>query len=626
MRKQKIEGEDKTKDQLMDELSDLRDQIATLKSSESERERAEEVLRGSEERLRRIFDHSNDAIFVIDPPQDEILDVNPRACSMLGYSREELLSMPISAIHPNEMPQLRAFAQSVLQQGKGWTNELTCQTKAHKTLPSEISASVIDIAGRTCMIAMIRDISERKRAEKALRDSENRLSRILESAMDAIITIDDEQRITLFNEAAEKVFSWPASEAIGQPFGRLLSDRLSKLLTEYIQASDEEDKAKRYLWVPEGLTARRADGEEFPIEGTLSQVEAAGQKLYTVILRDINQRKQAEEELNKLRLENVYLQEEVKTQHSFEEMVGQSPAIKKVLKAVETVAPTDASVLILGGTGTGKELVARAVHKLSGRGGKPLVKVNCAAIPAGLIESELFGHEKGAFTGAVSRKIGRFELADGGTIFLDEIGDLPVELQVKLLRVLQEGEFERVGGTQTFKADVRIIAATNRDLAKAMEEGRFRTDLYYRLNVFPVQIPSLRERKEDIPLLVRHFVMKHGTRLGKKIETIPKQAMRSLQAYSWPGNVRELENVIERAVIISQRSELELGEWISKAGVTSSGSRISTLEELEKKHIIEVLQLTGWRVSGEKGAAKLLGMKPTTLESRMKKLGVKREE
>ncbi|MFQ5797830.1 MAG: sigma 54-interacting transcriptional regulator [Bacteroidota bacterium] len=626
MRKQKIEGEDKTKDQLMDELADLRDQIATLKSSESERKRAEEALRGSEERLRRIFDHSNDAIFVIDPAQDEILDVNPRACSMLGYTREELLSMPISAIHPKEMPQLLAFAQSVFEQGKGWTNELTCLTKKRKTLPAEISASAIDIAGRSCMIAMIRDISERKRAEEALRESENRLSRILESAMDAIITIDDEQRISLFNEAAEKVFRWPASEAIGRPFGRLLSDRLSKLLTEYIQASDEEDMAKRYLWVPEGLTARRADGEEFPIEGTLSQVEAAGQKLYTVILRDINQRKQAEEQLTKLRLENVYLQEEIKSQHSFEEIVGQGPAVKRVLKALQTVAPTDASVLILGETGTGKELVARALHNLSLRNGRALVKVNCAALPAGLIESELFGHEKGAFTGAVSRKIGRFELADGGTIFLDEIGDLPLDLQVKLLRVLQEGEFERVGGAQTFKVDVRVIAATNRNLAKAMEEGRFRTDLYYRLNVFPVQIPSLRERKEDIPLLVRHFVMKHGTRLGRRIETIPQVTMDALQAYFWPGNVRELENVIERAVIISHGSHLELGEWLPKPGGTPSGSGVPTLEQLEKKHIIEVLQLTGWRVSGEKGAAKLLGMKPTTLESRMKKLGVKREE
>ena len=590
-----------------------------------ERQKTEVALRQIEDRFREIFQHSNDAIFVIDLTRDEILDVNPRACSMLGYSREELLSMSMSAIHPKEMPQLLAFAKSVFEQGKGWTNELTCLTKTRITLPAEMSASVIDIAGRKCMIAMVRDISERKRAEKALRESENRLSRILESAMDAIITVDDQLKVVLFNESAEKVFRCPSAEAIGRSFERFLSERLRNLIAGYVRDSDQGGATDRYIWVSEGFTALRAGGEEFPIEATISGVEVAAKKLYTVILRDINERKKAEADLANLQLENVYLQEEIKTQHAFEEIVGHSRAIKKVLKALETVAPTDASVLILGGTGTGKELVARAVYNLSRRHSRALVKVNCAAIPAGLIESELFGHEKGAFTGALSRKIGRFELADGGTIFLDEIGDLPLELQVKLLRVLQEGEFERVGGTQTFTVDVRVIAATNRDLAKAMEEGRFRSDLYYRLNVFPVEIPPLRERKEDIPLLVRHFVMKHGTKLGKRIDTVPQKVMDALQSYSWPGNVREVENVIERAVIISEGTQLDLGEWLPKPGATPGKSLLPTLEEVERRHIIEVLELTKWQVSGEKGAAKLLGMKPTTLESRMKKFGIKRK-
>jgi len=338
---------------------------------------------------------------------------------------------------------------------------------------------------------------------------------------------------------------------------------------------------------------------------------------------------QAYEEIAQLKArleqENIYLQEEIKTQHNFEEIIGRSQAIKKVLQAVETVAPTDAGVLILGETGTGKELIARAIHNLSRRKESVLVKVNCAALPAGLIESELFGHEKGAFTGALARKSGRFETANGGTIFLDEIGDLPLDLQAKLLRVLQEGEFERVGSSQTLKVEVRVIAATNRDLAKAVQENQFRSDLFYRLNVFPIRLPPLQERKEDIPLLVRHLVLKYNTKLGKKIEVIPPKIMEALQAYSWPGNIRELENIIERAVIISQGSRLDPGEWLPKPSATLRTSRIPTLEEFEREHIISVLETAGWRVSGEKGAAKLLGMKPTTLEARMKKLGIERK-
>ncbi|MCI0483150.1 MAG: sigma 54-interacting transcriptional regulator, partial [candidate division NC10 bacterium] len=294
-------------------------------------------------------------------------------------------------------------------------------------------------------------------------------------------------------------------------------------------------------------------------------------------------------------------------------------------KAVETVAPTDATVLLLGETGTGKELIARALHDLSPRKDRALVRLNCAALPAGLIESELFGHEKGAFTGALGRKIGRFELADGGTIFLDEVGDLPPDLQAKLLRVLQEGDFERVGSTATLKVDVRVIAATHRDLEKASQEGTFRPDLYYRLSVFPIAIPPLRERKEDIPLLVKHFVLKYGAKFGKQVETIPEKTMHALLDYSWPGNVRELENVVERAVIVNMGSQLELGEWLPKPGVTEVGARVLMLEELEREHITKTLELTGWRVSGERGAAKLLGLKPTTLGARMRKLGITRK-
>jgi len=334
------------------------------------------------------------------------------------------------------------------------------------------------------------------------------------------------------------------------------------------------------------------------------------------------------EEINELKSrleqENLYLQEEITTEHGFSDIIGDCSALRQVLHQIEMVAPTDSSVLITGETGTGKEVIARAVHSRSGQKDKALVKVNCATIPAGLVESELFGHEKGAFTGALVRKIGRFELADGGTIFLDEIGELPLDLQPKLLRVLQEGEFERVGGTQTFHVNVRVIAATNRDPQEAMKAGLLRADLFYRLNVFPIHVPSLKERKEDIPLLVQYFTWKKGTRLGKKIETIPERVMQSLKEYAWPGNIRELEHVIERAVILSQGSQFELGDWFVKPSQGAGPTRIESLEDVERQHILSTLEATGWIVSGENGAAQILGLKRTTLDARMKKLGISR--
>ncbi|RIV23996.1 sigma-54-dependent Fis family transcriptional regulator [Fibrisoma montanum] len=327
---------------------------------------------------------------------------------------------------------------------------------------------------------------------------------------------------------------------------------------------------------------------------------------------------------NQLQAENTYLREEIRQTSNFDEIVSQSKAFGKVLRQVEQVAPTNTSVLILGESGTGKELLARAVHNCSGRSKKTLVKINCAALPATLIESELFGHEKGAFTGATTQKIGRFELADGGTIFLDEIGEMPIELQSKLLRVLQEGEFERVGSTRTLKVNVRVIAATNRDLEKEISEGRFREDLYYRLNVFPIQSLPLRERKEDIPLLVRHFCTKHGPGIGRRIDVIPPDVIDTLMEYHWPGNIRELENVVERSLIISTGRKLELGDWLLRKRSTPKPTGLVTMEEAERNHILAVLDHTRWKVSGKNGAAEILGMIPTTLDSRMKKLGIQR--
>ena len=295
-----------------------------------------------------------------------------------------------------------------------------------------------------------------------------------------------------------------------------------------------------------------------------------------------------------------------------------------MLGQVEQVAKTNATVLILGESGTGKELIARAVHNISKRKNRPMVKVNCATLPATLIESELFGHEKGAFTGAIARKVGRFELANGGSIFLDEIGEIPIELQSKLLRVLQEGEFERLGNSNTMKVDVRVIAATNVNLQEAVAKGTFREDLYYRINVFPIIMPPLRERKEDIPLLTRHFLLKYNTQFGKKIEVITERVIDSLMNYSWPGNVRELENVIERAVIISPENKLEIGDAIPKTSNETLEENIVTLADNEKSHILKILKHTNWRISGQKGAAKILAINRTTLEARMKKLGIER--
>jgi formate hydrogenlyase transcriptional activator len=328
---------------------------------------------------------------------------------------------------------------------------------------------------------------------------------------------------------------------------------------------------------------------------------------------------------DRLQAENVYLQEEIKLEHNFEEIIGSSEALKRSLVRVEQVASTDATVIILGETGTGKELFARAVHDLSHRKERPLVKVNCASLPPTLIESELFGHEKGAFTGALSRKIGRFELADNGTIFLDEVGDLPLDLQAKLLRVLQEGELERVGGSRTIKVDVRVIGATHKNLEKSVKAGQFRQDLYFRLNVFPIALPSLRERVEDIPLLSAHFIKKYGKRLGKRIETVSQRAMDALKGYHWPGNVRELENIIERAMILTPGSTLQLDDSLEMLTVEqTSADNPATLHEVQRNHIQRILNETEWKIEGKFGAAARLGLKPSTLRSRMQKLGIRR--
>ena len=572
---------------------------------------AEKTIRESEKRFRDIFGAVNDGILIIDPGEYRIVETNQKASDLLGYDEEELVGMLIEKIHPKEMAQLKKTLDEVLRGQPVQTDEFSCLRKDKHRLPAEISFSAVQLNDKTCVMAMVRDITERNRAEEEVKS----LAKFPAENPNPIMRITKNGKIIYANEGSSALLkAWECKDDCFLP--EELHNQISQIF--------KSKKSKEVEVIC---------GEQiFSI--LFSPIFNAG--YVNVYASDITERKHAEEALrkalnkieqlkNRMQAENIYLQEEIKIQHNFEEIIGASKALKKSLRKVEQVASTDSTVLILGETGTGKELLARAVHFLSDRRDRPLVKVNCAALPANLIESELFGHEKGAFTGALNRKIGRFELADGGTIFLDEIGDLSLELQSKLLRVLQEGEFERLGNPQTTKVDVRIISATNRDLEKAIEDGSFREDLYYRLNVFPIQSPPLRERQEDIPILVRHFIKKFTARTGKKIETVPQKVMAALQGYHWPGNVREVENIIERAVIISPGKQLKLEDWLSKTVISSKASHISTLEEFEREHILEVLELARWRVSGESGAAKVLGLKPTTLEARMKKLGITRK-
>jgi PAS domain S-box-containing protein len=461
---------------------------------------------------------------------------------------------------------------------------------------------------------------ERERMDAQLKENEERLRDLFDEAPIAYVHEGLDSKFIRANRAALRSLGITPDQVEGTYGSSFVPDtpdaqrRLKEAFASIGRGTDTSGVV---------LELRRKDnGKPLWIQWW-SRPDPSGTYTRTMFI-DITERVLMEQEKARLEAQNVYLQEEIKGTHNFEELIGSSLTLKKVLKNVERVAPTDSTVLITGETGTGKELIARAIHNLSPRKNKPLVKVNCAAIPAGLIESELFGHEKGAFTGALTKKMGRFELADKGTIFLDEIGELPFDLQSKLLRVLQEGEFERVGGTQTFKINVRVIAATNRDLEQLSKTGYYRPDLYYRLNVFPIHLPALREREGDIPLLAQYFVRKFAVNFGKKIDRIPERMMSALQRYQWPGNIRELEHVIERAMILSEGSELEPIEWLSPSNSKAAVAKTLTLEEMERQHIVDILEHTNWRVSGEKGAAKILGLNATTLEARMKKLDITR--
>jgi formate hydrogenlyase transcriptional activator len=481
----------------------------------------------------------------------------------------------------------------------------------------------------------------RLRLERRLRESEERLRDLYEEAPLAYVQEDLESRFISANRAAQRILGIKPEEVPETVGLALVPDRPDAQRAARDQFSLQQRGMETRGVVVE--LRRKEDGKPVWIE-IWAKPDPGGKYTRTMFL-DVTDRVLMEQEKARLTAENIYLQEEIKSVHNFEEIIGQSPALLDVLEKVNRVAKTDATVLITGETGTGKELMARAIHSASHRHAKPLIKVNCAALPTGLVESELFGHEKGAFSGAISRRVGRFELAHGGTIFLDEVGEVPLDVQVKLLRVLQEREFERVGGTQSIKADVRVIAATNRDLVKSIGEGKFREELYYRLNVFPIDLPPLRDRAGDVPLLAHYLVTRFAARIGVRIESIGKATMDRLSRYAWPGNIRELENILERAVILSNGPTLEIDPDVFASAtsvrsvnpVTASSAHqdqatigadstppMESLESSTRNHILSALEQSGWIIDGPRGAAKMLSLHPNTLRSRMKKLGIVR--
>lgn len=494
------------------------------------------------------------------------------------------------------------------------------------------------------LLAVSESIAAHRDLTALFRDLAKRLPSVVRFEYIALILHDPERNVmrthTLGTAEAESIppgFELPIQESAG---GWVLTNQRPLVVPRVaqetrfpkVQALVEQIGVQSYCLLPLTTAVRRLGAMGFGSlspcafgEADLAFLQQVAKQVAVAVDNALaHQEVQGLQE--KLAKEKLYLEEEIRTEYDFEEIVGDSPAIKRVLKQVEVVAPTDSTVLILGETGTGKELLARAIHNLSRRRDRTFIKLNCAAIPSGLLESELFGHEKGAFTGAIAQKVGRFELADGGTLFLDEVGDIPLELQSKLLRVLQEQEFERLGSTRTIKVNVRLVAATNRDLAQMVQARQFRSDLYYRLNVFPLTVPPLRERPQDIPMLVRYFAQKFARRMNKRIETIPADGMSALTRYGWPGNVRELENLIERAVILSHGTDLHVPPAELKAPAGLAPQTATTLEAAEREHILHALQAARWVIGGPNGAAARLGMKRTTLQSKMRKLGISRPQ
>ena len=610
----------------------------------------------ADDRLELFFSQSLDGFFfmMLDEPvrwndsvdKDRVLDyvfdhqritkVNDALLAQYGATPEQFLGRTPKHLFQHDLEHGRRVWRDFFDRGR-----LHIETDERRIdgTPIRVEGDYLcfyDDEGRiTGHFGIQRDVTERQRADEALRlhkteledrvrerteqlqRSENRLAAIVSALPDLVFVVDDEGRYREVIASTEELLYRAAAEMKGKRFHDILPGPVAD--THLTLVRETLDTGIGHTL--EYSLAVRAGERWFEGRTSLLGVRIDGRPAVVFVARDITDKKRAQE----LESQNIYLQEELKVERSFGEIIGQSPAMQRVFKNIEMVAATDSTVLILGETGSGKELIARAIHTLSKRRNAVMVKLNCGAVPSSLAESELFGHERGAFTGAVQQKKGRFELAHHGTIFLDEVGELSADVQVKLLRVLQEGELDRIGATHTTKVDVRAIAASNRDLHEEVRRGTFRADLFYRLNIFPIQVPSLRERKEDIPSLAAHFVTEFAQRMGKPVPGISADAVARLTAYDWPGNVRELANVLERAIILCQGDAVR-DEHLGVLGPRRQGGLSKgpflTLEEVERQHIVRALEQTRGVLAGPQGAAKLLGMSRSTVWSRMKKLGI----
>jgi PAS domain S-box-containing protein len=585
---------------------------------ETDLKHSEEKLRASELRYRRLFETAKDGILILDAKTGKITDANPFLVDLLGYSLDELIGAQLWEIGPFKDIKECQLAFSELQEKEYIRYEsLPLETKDGRCIAVEFVSNVYPLSPGTQVIQCnIRDVTKRKQMEEALRQSEEMFRLAIRNSP-----------ISIFSQDRDLRYTWSYNSRLRT------GENLERTLEELLETAEAASDAKVRQQVMETGVAARAEmqigfgGRKHYFDTTIDPVlDTSGTVIgLTGVRIDVTEIRETTEALReakqKLTEEKLYLEQEIDTELGFGEIVGRSKALQSVMAHVRTVAPTDATVLLFGETGTGKEMVARAIYRASRRSAAGFIKMNCAAIPSGLLESELFGHEKGAFTGALNQKMGRLELADKGTLFLDEIGEISLALQPKLLRVLQDQEFERLGGLKTLKVDFRLIAATNRDLEEAVSNNEFRRDLYYRLRVFPIRIPPLRERREDIRLLVEHFVRKFCLRMKKSITSVPKRTMDMLSCLDWPGNVRELENIIERSVILTQGSVLvvPLSEIMPTREERGKGQ---TLEAVERGHIIRALRESHGQIGGMTGAAGRLGMKRTTLQSKMKHLGI----
>lgn len=611
-----------------------------------------------------LLQHMQSASLVIDATHDRILHANPACCALLGWPLDELLALRASRLWAHDLGALVTFTEEVQVRGNAWRDGLGLLHRDGERLEVEIDGSRLEhddvsllglLIQQRRRLDALRGLAEAERyqrqgllewqgVERIFRQFERQNQLILGAAGEGIYGVNRNGETTFVNPAAERILGWRADDLIGHnihdlihhhhPDGSMYDGHTCPIYAAF-NDGEVHQVADEVFW--------NKDGKPIPVDYTSTPLRDDGELVGAVVVfRDISERLETERRLRqalsevqqlkqRLELENAYLQEEIRGEYAQHDLVGRSAAMQQVIHQIELVAPTGANVLITGESGTGKELIARAIHDNSGRSRRPLIRVNCAAVPRELFESEFFGHIRGAFTGALNDRVGRFELADGGTLFLDEVGEIPLELQSKLLRVLQEQQLERVGDTRTRQVDVRVIAATNRDLRQEVRAGRFREDLYFRLNVFPIESAPLRQRPEDIPPLAQHFLSRACRQLNRPEPSLRLADIQRLQAYSWPGNIRELENLIERAVIISPGTRLRLdlpndnGNDVPSQPQVEQEMRIFTQGEQRqqmRENLIAALKACAGRISGKDGAARLLELKPTTLRSRLESFAI----